>query len=153
MRRVSHARLLGLLLCLALLPTVVSADPADDAVRRVALQLRCPVCEGQSVWDSGSKLAQDMRDVIRRQQAAGESDQQILDEFVAAYGDGILTEPPKRGVSLGVWFGPVIALAAGVAILASVLAQWRRRAPAGRPAAQALDPAVAEELRRVRLGR
>jgi cytochrome c-type biogenesis protein CcmH len=141
------------LLALWLLPAVAHADPADDAVRRVALQLQCPVCEGQNVWDSGSKLAADMRSVIRAKQAAGESDQQILDEFVAAYGDGILTEPPKRGISLGVWFGPVLILLAGAALLAALVAHWRRPAPArtgtGSPT-RVVDPVVADELRAFR---
>jgi cytochrome c-type biogenesis protein CcmH len=142
---------LGLLL-FGLIPVVVHADPADDAVRRVAVQLQCPVCEGETVWDSGSKLAADMRSVIRAKQAAGEGDQQILDEFVGSYGDGILTEPPKHGISLGVWIGPLIGVAIGAAILALVVRQWRatptrQEAPVSPP-----DPAVADELRRFREG-
>jgi cytochrome c-type biogenesis protein CcmH len=143
-------------LLLALLPLVVRADATDDAVRRIALQLQCPVCEGSTVADSGSGLAADMRSVIRSRVMAGESDQQILDEFVASYGDGILTEPPKRGISLGVWFGPVIGLAIGVAVLVFVLSSWRQRAPAvATPEAPTTDPLVADELRRFReeLGR
>ncbi|MBV9543227.1 MAG: cytochrome c-type biogenesis protein CcmH, partial [Chloroflexi bacterium] len=89
------------------MPLVAHADAQDDAVRRIALQLQCPVCEGETVADSPSGLANDMRNVIRQKVAAGEPDQQILDEFVASYGDGILTEPPKHGISLGVWVGPV----------------------------------------------
>ncbi len=150
--RASLAGLLALLVVVILLPTVAAADPADDAVRRVALQLRCPVCEGQTVWDSGAKLAGDMRDVIRAKQAAGESDQQILDSFVAAYGDGILSDPPKRGVSLGVWFGPIIAVVGGLAILAVVLRQWRQAGPAaaGPAAPTAADPDVLDELGQLR---
>ena len=89
----------------------------DDSVRRVALQLQCPVCEGQNVADSPSGLAKDMRDLIRTRLTAGASDKQILDEFVASYGDGILTEPPKRGISLGVWIGPGLGLIFGVVLL------------------------------------
>jgi len=150
--RASLTGLLALLVVVVLLPTVAAADPADDAVRRVALQLRCPVCEGQTVWDSGAKLAGDMRDVIRAKQVAGESDQQILDSFVAAYGDGILSDPPKRGVSLGVWFGPIIAVVGGLAILAVVLRQWRQAGPAaaGPAAPLTADPDVLDELRQLR---
>ncbi|MBV9357017.1 MAG: cytochrome c-type biogenesis protein CcmH, partial [Chloroflexi bacterium] len=128
------------------------ADPADDAVRRVAVQLQCPVCEGETVWDSGSRLAADMRGVIRAKQAAGESDQQILDEFVGSYGDGILTEPPKRGISLGVWIGPLIGVAIGASILALVVKQWRASPARSEPPVSAPDPAVADELRRFREG-
>jgi cytochrome c-type biogenesis protein CcmH len=152
----AKALLLSLTLLLALVPVVVHADATDDAVRRVASQLMCPVCEGQSVQDSASGLAKDMRTLIRQRVDAGESDQQILNEFVASYGDGILTEPPKRGISLGVWFGPIVGLVLGAALLAGVLTAWRRRGdqtPQPSPAtatATALDPAVADELSRFR---
>src|ERR671937_2410766 len=99
-------------------PSMARADAIDDGVRRIGLQLQCPVCEGQSIADSPSGLAADMRAVIRTKLAAGESDQQILDEFVASYGDGVLTEPPKHGIALGVWIGPLIGVAIGAAILA-----------------------------------
>jgi cytochrome c-type biogenesis protein CcmH len=141
-----------LAVCVALLPLAAHADATDDAVRRIASQMMCPVCEGQTVNDSGSGLAKDMRALIRQKVEAGESDQQILDDFVASYGDGILTEPPKRGISLGVWFGPIIGLVLGTALLVGVLAAWRRR-PAATPATVAgapLDPAVADELTRFR---
>ena len=143
-----------LALLVALLPLVAHADATDDAVRRIASRMMCPVCEGQTVNDSSSGLAKDMRALIRQKVEAGESDQQILDEFVASYGDGILTEPPKRGISLGVWFGPVVGLVLGVALLVGVLSAWRRRpGPTSEPAAKAataLDPAVADELTRFR---
>jgi cytochrome c-type biogenesis protein CcmH len=141
-----------LALLLMLVPLVAHADATDDAVRRIASRMMCPVCEGQTVNDSSSGLAKDMRTLIRQKVEAGESDQQILDEFVASYGDGILTEPPKRGISLGVWFGPVIGLVLGTALLVGVLAAWRRRpTAAAEPATAApLDPAVADELTRFR---
>lgn len=130
------------------LPGLAHADATDDAVRRIALQLQCPVCEGETVADSPSGLAGDMRNVIRARVMAGESDQQILDEFVASYGDGILTEPPKRGISLGVWIGPIVAVAAGAVLLAALLRTWRR-APA-QAAPEPVAPDVAAELQRFR---
>lgn len=135
-------------------PIIAHADALDDGVRRVALQLQCPVCEGQSVADSPSGLAADMRAVIRGRLAAGATDRQILDEFVASYGDGILTEPPKRGISLGVWLGPALGVALGAMLLVILLRTWRRagtRAADARPAfAESLDPDAAEELNRYR---
>jgi cytochrome c-type biogenesis protein CcmH len=130
---------------------VAHADALDDGVRRIALQLQCPVCEGETVADSPSGLAADMRSVIRTKLIAGESDQQILDEFVASYGDGILTEPPKRGISLGVWVGPVIGLALGAGLLTLLLRAWRR--PARESAASpglTLETDVVDEFRRFR---
>jgi cytochrome c-type biogenesis protein CcmH len=134
------------------LPVLAHADALDDGVRRVALQLQCPVCEGESVADSPSGLATDMRALIRTRVAAGIPDQQILDEFVASYGDSILTEPPKRGISLGVWLGPVIGVALGVALVALLLWTWRRAPGRGRAsdAAASPDADVADEFRRFR---
>ena len=135
-----------------MLPAVGRADALDDGVRRVALQLQCPVCEGQTAADSPSGLARDMRALIRTRLAAGVGDQQILDEFVASYGDSILTEPPKRGISLGVWLGPTIGVMLGVVVLGVLLRSWRRT-PSPTTAALASagpDPEVTDEYHRFR---
>jgi cytochrome c-type biogenesis protein CcmH len=137
------------LVALIAVPLVAHADALDDGVRRVALQLQCPVCEGETVADSPSGLAADMRSVIRTKIAAGESDQQILDEFVASYGDGILTEPPKRGISLGVWIGPLVAVALGALIVGVLLKTWRRPARRAMGTA-AVDVDVVDEFHRFR---
>ncbi len=144
------ARLTFLIALVALLPAIVLADPLDDAVRRVATQLQCPVCEGQTVADSNSGLAKDMRTLIRTRLEAGASDRQILDEFVASYGDSILSEPPKRGISLGVWIGPAGGLIAGAVIVGLLLMSWRRPARTAPVAATSVDPEVADELQRFR---
>jgi cytochrome c-type biogenesis protein CcmH len=135
-----------------LLPAVSHADALDDGVRRVALQLQCPVCEGETAADSPSGLAKDMRTLIRTRLAAGVGDQQILDEFVASYGDSILTEPPKRGISLGVWLGPMIAVLLGVIVLGALLRAWRRTPTTSMAASagSAPDPEVADEYLRFR---
>jgi cytochrome c-type biogenesis protein CcmH len=139
------------MLALLGLTSVAHADALDDGVRRVALQLQCPVCEGETVADSPSGLAADMRSVIRTKLAAGEPDQQILDDFVASYGDGILTEPPKRGISLGVWVGPLIGVALGVLLVVALLRAWRRRAPvAAGSTASLVDTDVEDEFHRFR---
>jgi cytochrome c-type biogenesis protein CcmH len=132
------------------LPGIAHADPMDDAVRRVALQLQCPVCEGETVADSPSGLAKDMRDLIRTRLQAGESDQQILDEFVASYGDGILTEPPKRGISLGVWIGPAVGILFGTLLVITLLRTWRRPPRLTSSPLASLDPEVADEFQRFR---
>ncbi len=137
-------------LMLVLLPGLARADAIDDGVRRVALQLQCPVCEGQNVADSPSGLAGDMRSVIRTKLIAGEPDQQILDEFVASYGDSILTEPPKRGISLGVWIGPIVALVLGLALVGALLLAWHRPKAVAPSDGVPLDPEVADEYRRFR---
>jgi cytochrome c-type biogenesis protein CcmH len=154
----SHGRSLTALLVLAfgalllVIPGIAHADALEDGVRRVALQLQCPVCEGETVADSPSGLAGDMRSVIRTKLAAGESDQQILDEFVASYGDSILTEPPKRGISLGVWVGPLLGMALGALLVVVLLKTWRR--PHGSawhsPGAATVDGEVVDEFTRFR---
>src|SRR5262249_44897936 len=138
------------ILLLLMVPAVAHADALDDGVRRVALQLQCPVCEGETVADSPSGLAGDMRSVIRSKLIAGESDQQILDEFVASYGDGLLAEPPKRGISLGVWVGPVIGLMLGALVVGLLLRAWRRPAATTPAQATPVDVDVSDEFRRFR---
>lgn len=144
---------LGISLLLIVLPALAYADPLDDATRRVGLQLQCPVCEGQSVAESNSGLARDMRALIRTRLEAGASEQAILDEFIASYGDSILSEPPKRGISLGVWIGPLLGLVLGIGLLVIVLRSWRRTprlAAAGPTGVAGLDPDVADEFNRFR---
>lgn len=138
-------------LLLGLWPAVAGAQ-SDEGVRRVARQLQCPVCEGQTVAESNSGLAQDMRAVIRTKMESGETDQQIIDTFVAAYGDGILSEPPKRGAGLGVWLAPAAVLVAGIAVLAVLARKWTRHPEPTAPhaAPTSIDPGVADELRRFR---
>jgi cytochrome c-type biogenesis protein CcmH len=93
-----------------------------------------------------------MRAVIRTKLLAGEGDQQILDEFVASYGDSVLTDPPKRGLSLGVWLGPTVGVALGAVVLGLLLRSWRHtpRAGTSAPAGASLDAEVADEYRRFR---
>jgi cytochrome c-type biogenesis protein CcmH len=149
--RLGLVGLIVVLGALLLLPWAAHADALDEGVRRVALQLQCPVCEGETVADSPSGLAADMRSVIRAKLAAGESDQQILDEFVASYGDSILTEPPKRGISLGVWVGPVIGLVVGASVLTLLLRAWRRPVGSGGgPAPLGVDTEGVDEFHRFR---
>ena len=146
MRLVALAAVAAMLL----VPSLVRADALDDSVRHVAMQLQCPVCEGENVADSPSGLAGDMRSVIRAKVIAGEPDQQILDEFVASYGDSILTEPPKRGISLGVWLGPALGVTLGALVLGVLLRAWRQSPGFKRAPEAAVDPDVADEFHRFR---
>jgi cytochrome c-type biogenesis protein CcmH len=91
-----------------------------------------------------------MRSLIRTRLIAGVSDQQILDEFVASYGDSILTDPPKRGASLGVWIGPAVAVVLGASLLVALLLTWRRAPAKGPPPAVEFDPDAVDELSRFR---
>jgi cytochrome c-type biogenesis protein CcmH len=125
-RRLALALVLHLLAASLFLPAEVQADPIDDQVRQVAKQLRCPICESVSVADSPAELAVQMRGVIRKKLEAGESEQQIVDYFVAAYGDSVLLEPPRRGLGWFVWLAPIAALALGAFVVAVLLRGWVR---------------------------
>jgi len=103
-------------------------DPVEGRLKIVAAELRCPVCQGESIYDSHSTVAQEMRSLIREQIVAGKTDEQILNFFVQRYGEFILMEPKKSGQTLFVWLFPLIALLGGLFGLGSVFRE-RRRAP------------------------
>ena len=112
-------------------PAPAAGQSSDADVRRVASQLRCVVCDHQSVAESNAELAAQMRAVIREQQAAGRTDREIIRFFVERYGDTILYAPPRRGFSLLAWWVPVIVLLVGAA---GAVGFWRQRQRSG-PAA------------------
>jgi cytochrome c-type biogenesis protein CcmH len=119
----------ALLLLVAWVGLAAGARAAEDPereVREIAAALRCPVCQSLSVADSPSELAQQMRELIRRKVAAGERRGQIVDYFVARYGEDVLLDPPRRGFTLLLWLGPLLALAAAAALLTRSLTRWRR---------------------------
>lgn len=120
----------------------LAADP-DAEAREIAKALQCPVCQNLSVADSPSELAGQMRDTIKQKLAAGESREQIVAYFVDRYGEEILLDPPKRGFTLLIWAGPVLALILGGAVVAVVVSRWRRP----RAAATPLTPAEAAAYR------
>lgn len=142
----------ALLLALALVDATAlaqSREPTEADVRAVANDLQCPVCAGQSVADSQSQLAQNMRALIRKKLADGESKEQILAYFLDRYGDVILRDPPKNGFNQTLWWLPAIGLVEGGALLGYFLYRWRTRpervVPAG-PAPTAEDLALYESL-------
>lgn len=135
------------LLAAALLfaPGVARAQVAEEDVRKIAHQLRCPVCESVSVADSPADLAVQMRAVIRKKLEAGESEQQILEYFRTAYGDSVLLEPPRRGLGLLVWFGPVVMFGAGAVAVGVILKRWVRARASRRDLAALLEAPDADD--------
>ena len=94
------------------------SDPGMEArARHVQRQLRCLICAGESIDESASTFAVDVRRLVREQIAEGRTDQQIEDFFVARYGDAILMKPPLQPATWLLWLGPfaVLAIAGGVA--------------------------------------
>jgi cytochrome c-type biogenesis protein CcmH len=125
----------------------VSARPrsVEQRTHDIASQLRCPACNGESVADASTPVAQQMRAVIREDVVAGQSDEQIIASFRASYGDAILLRPPLDGFTAIIWFGPIVALLAGVAVVTLAASEWRRSQPA--PAlAQGVDDQAARDL-------
>lgn len=108
------------------------ADPKLEA-RAVALQkeLRCVVCQGQSLDESSAPLAADLRRVIRAHIAKGESDEQVEHYLVARYGDFILMKPPLEPQTYLLWFGPLGILLMGGAAVALVVFRARKRLEPG----------------------
>lgn len=103
-------------------------DPAMEArARALQKEIRCPVCEVQSIEESNATLAADLRKLIRDRIAAGESDEQIKEFLVSRYGAFVLMQPPVRGDTVLLWFGPLLVLFAGGAVVAITVARAKRR--------------------------
>ena len=101
-------------------------------------QLRCVVCQNESLADSTAPLADDLRNDIFKQMNAGKSDAQIKDWLTARYSDFVLYDPPLRGATWLLWFGPLLVLLGGGAV---VLVVVRRRAQAAATATSTARPA------------
>lgn len=111
---------------------VDTAAAVDDAelearTRALASQLRCPVCQGLSIQDSPTELAQNMRSVVREQLAEGRTPDQVKAYFVSRYGEWILLEPEPRGFNLTIYLLPVLALLAGGIFVAFAIRRWSSR--------------------------
>ena len=102
------------------------ADPKlEQRARDLGREIRCVVCQSQSVSDSDADIAQELRVIIREQIAAGKSDAEIRDYLVARYGDFVLFDPPFKASTYVLWIGPFVILVLAAAI---VVLFFRRRA-------------------------
>ncbi|HWE77021.1 MAG TPA: cytochrome c-type biogenesis protein [Pseudolabrys sp.] len=109
----------------AVRPDEMLKDPTLEArARHISEQLRCMVCQNQSIDDSEAPLAHDLRVLVRQRIMAGDNDRQVLDFLVARYGDFVLLKPPFQLDTLLLWGLPPFALAAG---LVGLLLMARRR--------------------------
>jgi len=136
-------RLASLALCFACGIALAQEDPAlEKRVRDLSLELRCLVCQNQTLADSNAPLAVDLRDQVRQQLKAGKSERDVVDFLVARYGDFVLYRPPLKASTVLLWAGPFVLLAVGFAILVLRL----RRRPAARPELSEADRARAAKL-------
>ena len=126
---------------LAVQPGERLADPALEArARALSRDLRCVVCQNESIDESNAPLARDIRLLLRERLTAGDSDARATEFLVARYGDFVLLRPPVRADTWLLWFGPFAILAIGAAIVVLFL---RRRATVPPP------PLTAEEQARL----
>ena len=103
----------------AITPEERLSDPKlEERARDLSLQLRCLVCQNQSIDDSDAPFAQDLRRLIRRDIAAGKTDQDIVDFLRLRYGDYVLLNPPLTATTYLLWLAPFAILALGIVIVA-----------------------------------
>ena len=126
----------------AVMPGEELADPALEArARAISRELRCQVCQNQSIDDSNASLAGDLRRLVRERIALGEDDRQVLDHVVARYGDYVRLTPPLRADTILLWASPALVLV--LAALGLAVA-FRRRT------AETVPPLSEEEARALR---
>jgi cytochrome c-type biogenesis protein CcmH len=124
----------ALTICLALPVTAREAAPAaenpalEKRTMDLAEQLRCLVCQNQTIAESTAGLAVDLKNQIREQLSKGQNESQIIDYMVARYGDFVLYKPPFKTMTALLWLGPLILLLAGLGWLYRVLARRRKQA-------------------------
>jgi cytochrome c-type biogenesis protein CcmH len=129
-------RILALLLFLAApahavtSPDEMLADPTLEArARSLSQELRCLVCQNQSIDDSDADLARDLRRIVRERLVAGDSDEAIRDYLVNRYGEFVLLRPPVQPATWLLWFGPVVVLVLGVVAIGVFYRGRRHREP------------------------
>jgi cytochrome c-type biogenesis protein CcmH len=114
-------------------PDTFSNPAMETRARALQRELRCLVCQGESIDESGAPLAADLRHLVRQQMAAGQSNAQIKDYLVARYGDFILMKPPLQPNTWLLWLAPFAVLAGAGGVAALVIAKARAREMAGNP--------------------
>ena len=152
-------RLILLVLLLALLPTAVYAQDepvTDDEVNAIAKDVYCPVCESTPLDVCPTAACADWRELIRVKLAEGQSREEILEYFARQYGDGVLSNPPRRGASLIVlWILPILGVLVGLLLFSFLLRGMRKpapeapAAPAPKPKASTGDPTLDDYIARI----
>ena len=126
-----------------------AADPALEArMVRVTSELRCLVCQNQTIADSHADLAVDLRRQVREQLQAGRTDAEIIDYMTARYGDFVLYRPPFKATTALLWLGPALMLGGGIVVLAIVLRRRARLAPDAFEPDDEVDDAVVSDVGR-----
>lgn len=122
----------------------VAADPVLEArVQALSEELRCLVCQNQTLADSHAELAIDLKNQVREMLQKGLSDKEVIDYMVTRYGDFVLYRPPVKGTTWLLWFGPFVLLAGGLGVLFVKIRQRRRMSA---PVLTAAEHAAASQL-------
>lgn len=113
---------------IAVQPDEMLADPIlESRAREISRDIRCPVCQGETIDDSNAPISRDLRLIIRERLVAGDTDAEVVDYIVARYGEGVLFNPPAEGANLVLWLAGPALLLAGIGV--ALAAGRRRRAP------------------------
>jgi cytochrome c-type biogenesis protein CcmH len=146
---VKRVALAALLVACVTAPGAWAQDPPRAA--DLEAELVCPVCE-TTLDQSNAPVAESMKLYIRERIAAGDSEDEIKDAFVAQFGPGVLAKPPEGGFGLLAWLLPLVALVGGAIVIALLVRAWSRGRPPVGAVEQPLDPElerrVDEELAR-----
>jgi cytochrome c-type biogenesis protein CcmH len=142
---------------LAILVPVIASNPAfavnpdemlsnpvlEERAREISKELRCLVCQNQSIDDSDAELARDLRVLVRERLVAGDDNEEVIDYIVARYGDYVLLNPPLKPETYILWASPAVLV---VLALLAVFAFYRRKQREGSPASTSLSKDEQERL-------
>jgi len=128
------ALLLGVMLAASVLareaPTVAADPQLEKRVMALAAELRCLVCQNQTIADSNAELAVDLKNQVREKLKQGMSEEKIIEYMVDRYGDFVRYKPPVKATTLPLWIGPFVLLFAALAGLFYYILRRRRSTPA-----------------------
>lgn len=115
---------------------ITSTRPATvDRVEQIGTRIKCPVCQGESIANSPSQMAEDMMDLVSERVSAGVPDEEIVNELLGSYTGAVLLDPPASGATLVLWLAPLAVLVLGLAVIL-----WWRRHPGSGDAEESASP-------------
>lgn len=120
----------------------------EKRAREISKELRCLVCQNQSIDDSDAELAKDLRVLVRERLLAGDSDHDVVDYVVSRYGDFVLLNPPFKGSTYVLWGGPIAFILIGIWAVVAFYRKRAKEAEAG-DAMRAAKPLTAAEQKRL----
>ena len=126
----------AMVLMAGVLAFMVSTEPATaDRVEAIGVQIKCPVCQGESIANSPAQMAQDMMALVAERVDAGATDSEIIDELLSSYSGAVLLDPPASGNTLILWLAPLVVLAIGIGVII-----WWKRHPGTESGAEPEPP-------------